>query len=306
MIADGLTLDQIEVFLAVVDTGSFSAAARRLNRAQSAVTYAVQRLEAQVGSPLFDRAAYRPTLTEAGRALLPRARRIAEEVGRFRVQAAGLAGGLEAELAIVIDSMMPMDGFIEALRQFQAEFPTVQTRLYVESLGATAARVLNGDCQLGLALALGSESELLRHAPVTTVALRHVAAATHPLARLDRPLTPEDVRDEVQLVLTDRSPLTAGRDHGVFSTQTWRLADLGAKHALLLAGLGWGSMPSHMVEEDLRQGRLVQLHSADWEGVTTQPTLPASLIWRHDTVFGVAGRWMRDRLSTPRPEAEAA
>src|SRR5690349_6356906 len=115
MIGDGLTLDQLQVFLTVAETGSFSAAARALNRAQSAITYAVQKLEAQTGAVLFDRADYRPTLTDAGRALLPRARRIADEVGQFKLQARGVAGGLEAELPIVVDSMFPMDCFIEAL-----------------------------------------------------------------------------------------------------------------------------------------------------------------------------------------------
>ncbi len=68
---DGLTLDQFAVFVTVVEEGSFSAAARKLNRAQSAITYTVQALEAQTGTDLFDRSAYRPTLTPAGRALVP-------------------------------------------------------------------------------------------------------------------------------------------------------------------------------------------------------------------------------------------
>ena len=95
---DSLTLDQIRIFLTVADTGSFSKAAKQLNRAQSAVTYGIQKLEAQFGIPLFDRTAYRPALTEAGRALLPRARRIAEETNAFRDTARSLASGLEAEL----------------------------------------------------------------------------------------------------------------------------------------------------------------------------------------------------------------
>ena len=99
---DSLTLDQIQILLTVVDEGSFSRAAKKLNRAQSAVTYGIQKLEAQIGIPLFDRTAYRPALTEAGRTLLLRARRIAEETNAFRDAARSLASGLEAELTIVL------------------------------------------------------------------------------------------------------------------------------------------------------------------------------------------------------------
>src|SRR3712207_2284264 len=110
---DALSLDQFQVFAAVVDEGSFSAAARRLNRAQSAVTYAIQKLEEQSGAELFDRSAYRPALTEAGRALLPRVRRILEEVDAFRTQARGISGGLEPELSMVVDAMFPMSCFVQ-------------------------------------------------------------------------------------------------------------------------------------------------------------------------------------------------
>jgi DNA-binding transcriptional LysR family regulator len=88
---DALTLDQIRVFLSVVDAGSFPKAAKSLQRAQSAITYAIRKLEAEIGVQLFDRSAYRSVLTPAGRALLTRARRIAEEAGAFREQARGLA-----------------------------------------------------------------------------------------------------------------------------------------------------------------------------------------------------------------------
>jgi DNA-binding transcriptional LysR family regulator len=148
--SDSLTLDQIRIFLAVADAGSFSKAAKQLNRAQSAVTYAIQKLEAQFSIPLFDRTAYRPALTEAGRALLPRARRISEETNAFRGTARSLASGLEAELTIVVDSMFPMHAVVEALRSFTATFPTVPPRVYVQSLGAAAELVLDGTCMIGL------------------------------------------------------------------------------------------------------------------------------------------------------------
>src|SRR5246127_275795 len=135
---DALTLDQIRVFLSVVDEGSFPKAAKSLRRAQSAVTYAIRKLEAETGVPLFDRSGYRSVLTPAGRALLVRARRIAEEAVAFRDQARGLASGLEPELCIVLDALYPMPQMFDALRAFTEEFPTVPPRLLVASLGEAA------------------------------------------------------------------------------------------------------------------------------------------------------------------------
>ncbi len=128
---DGLSLDQIEVLLSVVENGSFSGAGRALNRAQSAITYAIQRLEEQVGAPLFNRDAYRPVLTDAGRALLPQARRILAEIQAFRIQAAGISGGLEPELTLVLDSMFPIQRVLPLLRAFRGQFPSVRPRIYV-------------------------------------------------------------------------------------------------------------------------------------------------------------------------------
>lgn len=290
---DALTLDQFQVFAAVAEAGSFSAAARKLNRAQSAVTYAVQKLEEQIGAELFDRAAYRPTLSEAGRALLPRVHRILSEVADFRIQARGIAGGLEGELSIVVDAMFPMPTLLDALRDFQAGFPSVQTRIYVESLGAAVQAVIDRTADLGLIFKLGDYPELIYH-PVAEIELTPVAAPGHPLAGLAGPIDREMVRDQVQLVLTDRTTLTEGRDHGVVAVRTWRLADLGAKHAMLLAGLGWGGMPRHMVADDLAAGRLVELDMAD---KSDWPRLQMEVVARRDKALGPAGRWMAERLS---------
>src|SRR5258707_4290022 len=186
--SDGLTLDKIRIFIAVADAGSFSKAAKRLNRAQSAVTYGIQKLEAQFGIPLFDRTAYRPGLTEAGRVLLPRARRIAEEINDFRDSARSLASGLEAELTIVLDSMFPMPAVVEALRAFTAKFPTVPPRIYVQSLGAAAELVLDGTCMIGFLSLYFSDMALLKRFPLLTIELVTVVAPNHPLAALDGPI----------------------------------------------------------------------------------------------------------------------
>ncbi|KQS03581.1 LysR family transcriptional regulator [Sphingomonas sp. Leaf357] len=292
---DSLTLDQIQIFLAIVDEGSFSRAAKRLNRAQSAVTYGIQKLEAQFDLPLFDRAAYRPQLTEAGRTLLVRARRIAEEAGAFRDTARSLASGLEAELTIVLDAMFPVPLVVPALQAFTARFPTVPPRIYVDSLGAATELVLNGTGMIGLLPMMFTDMALLRRFPLTTIELVPVVAAGHPLAAIAGMIATTDLHAHVQLVLTDRSTATAGRDFGVLSGRTWRIADLGAKQAMLLAGLGWGNMPAHMIAEDVKRGRLIVIKPAEWHPENARVVMSGAYL--ADRTLGPAGTWMVQHLA---------
>jgi DNA-binding transcriptional LysR family regulator len=292
---DALTLDQIQIFLAIVDEGSFSKAAKRLNRAQSAVTYGIQKLEAQIDMPLFDRTAYRPTLTEAGRTLLLRARRIAEETNAFRDSAKSLASGLEAELTIVLDSMFPMHAVVDALKAFTERFPTVPPRVYVQPLGAATELLLNGTCMIGLLQFIFTDLPVLKRFHLLTVDLIPVVAPHHPLAALDGPIETHVLQRHVQLVLTDRSAMTAGRDYGVLSGQTWRLADLGAKHSMLLAGLGWGNMPAHLVEDDIARGRLKIIRPVAFDARATRLVMGGA--YRADQQLGPAGQWMIEYLS---------
>ena len=304
MLLHGLSLDQLQVFVSVAESGSFSAAARRMNRAQSAVTYAVQKLEQQLGLPLFDRSGYRPVLTEAGSALVPRALHIVNEVGAFSDQARGIAQGLEAELVLVVDAMFPMARIVAALRDFGREYPTVPTRIFVASMGSTLDLVSDGFCILGIGLVFAAESSTdLVVQPIETVEMVAVAAASHPLAQIGRPIGKEELERHVQLVLTDPSGRTAKRDHGVLSRRTWRLADLGAKHAMLLGGLGWGGMPRHMVEADIASGRLVLIQPEGW-GRDTNLHLAVGLIHRRDRALGPAARWLCDWLVSGKRESE--
>lgn len=293
--SDSLTLDQIEILLAVVDAGSFSKAAKKLNRAQSAVTYGIQKLEAQFGIALFDRSAYRPVLTEQGQTLLLRARRIAEEANAFRDTARSLASGLEAELTIGLDSMFPMPAVVDALRAFTGKFPTVPPRVYVQPLGAAAELVLDGTCVIGLLPVLFGDIARLRRFPLLTIDLIPVAAPDHPLARIDGPIDMHVVREHVQLVLSDRSTLSSGRDFGVLSRRTWRLADLGAKQSMLLAGLGWGNMPAHLVKDDIDQGRLKVIHPVEFDAKTAQIVMYGAYL--NDRRLGPAGQWMVEHLA---------
>lgn len=286
------TLDQLKVFVTVVDVGSFAGAARRLGRATSVISYAIANLEAQLGVSLFDRQSTRlPQLTEAGRAVLAEARTIHNGIDGLRAKVKGLLRGLEAEIHLALDVMLPAPRVVDALKAFRAEFPTVTLRLHIEALGAVTQMVLNRDAVLGVSGPLDAGIAGINRIAVGSVELIPVAASDHPLARAgENP--PGAGRDHVQLVLTDRSPLTQGREFAVLGTRTWRLADLGSKHMLLREGIGWGNMPIPMIQEDLENGRLVRLNMPDAKG----GAYSLEAIYRTDTPPGPAGRWLIERF----------
>ena len=286
------TLDQLRIFLAVADEGSFNRAARKLGRALSVVSYGIAALEGQLGVVLFRREGSRkPELTDAGRALLADARAVSDEADGLVARARGIRQGLETEVALAVDVMVPSSTVAGVLRNFQDVFPTVNLRLHVEALGAVAALVLDRRADLAIAGPDIIDLPELQRREVGSVELVPVAAPGHPLAELSE-IPPGETGKHLQLVLTDRSPLTEGREFSVLSPRTWRLADLGAKHALLLEGIGWGNMPRHAVKDDLAAGRLVALCLPE----APQIRYLLHALWRSDSRPGPATTWMLEAL----------
>jgi DNA-binding transcriptional LysR family regulator len=293
---DGITLDQFRTFIAAADEGSFSGAGRRLRRAQSVVSQTLATMEGQLGIQLFDRTGRVPVLTDAGRALLPEARAVAGNVDAFKARARGLAGGLEAELAVVIDVMLPTRVLTHAVADFSARFPEVPLRLYVEALGAVLHPILEGNCAFGIIGTLPDVPGSIVRERLMEVQMVPVASRAHPLARRSAPLTVKDLAGHVQLVLTDRTNLSQGIEFGVVSAKPWRLADLGAKHAFLKAGMGWGGMPLDLVQADIDAGALVILDVVEVPRKGMWLTLSAA--FQADAPPGPAGRWLIERIKT--------
>lgn len=291
---DGVSLDQLRTFIAAVDEGSFSAAARKLNRVQSAVSGWIGGLEAQVGVTLFDRTGRFPKLTPEGVLLLADARHIVSGVDTLKARAKLMASGLESELAVVVDVFVPTAIVAATAKAFASRFPLTPLRLFVEGLGAAYQPVLDGRCSLGVLATLPLTFPSLVSEPLGEVPLISVAAPGHPLAKFGRRIPKRELRKHVQLVLTDRSDLMAGRDYGVVSPSTWRLADLSTKYAFLKDEVGWGGMPLHMVENDIVSGTLVVLDVDDMPRGGFMLTMSA--YHQASEPPGPAGRWFIDQL----------
>lgn len=283
------TLDQLRIFIVVAEHGSFGAAAGAMGRAVSAVSYGIAQLEAQLGLTLFAReGSRRPVLAAAGEGLLAEARGIADGVDALLAKARSLHAGLEASIGLVIDVMVPGEVTARVLGEFRRMFPTVALTLNIEGLGAVAACLIDKEAQLAIGGPVTADHPELERQVIGEIDLVPVAAPSHPLARAG--VQPGESRQHLQLVLTDRSRLTDGQEFSVLSPATWRLGDLGAKHSLLIEGLGWGNMPRHMIAGDLAAGRLVELDLPEKPGAQYR----LSALWRRDARLGPAASWLID------------
>ncbi|HEY4443609.1 MAG TPA: LysR family transcriptional regulator [Steroidobacteraceae bacterium] len=290
---DGVSLDQLRTFIAAADEGSFSAAGRRLRRAQSVVSQSLANLEGQLGVKLFNRGARFPTLTDQGRALLADARAVAGNIDLFKARAKRLAGGLEPELSVAVDVVFPLAPFTAAVAAFQKEFPSTLLRFDVES-SAVIEPVLDGRCAVGVMASSQVAPPQLTRERLLTITAPAVVSPQHPLATYGGPIPMGVLAEHIQLVHADPSDLSRAGGFGLLSPRVWRLSHLGAKHAFLRAGLGFGVMPLHMIEADLASGALVQISadSAPSEGYL----IAMSAVYRTDSPPGPAGRWFIDRL----------
>jgi DNA-binding transcriptional LysR family regulator len=291
---DGVSLDQLRTFIAAADEGSFSAAGRRLRRAQSVVSQTLANLEGQLGVKLFDRCGHLPVLTDQGRALLDDARAVAGDVDLLKARAKSLAGGLEPELSVAVDIMFPDATFTHAVGAFQKEFPATLLRFDMES-SAVIEPVLNGRCAIGVVGSWAPAPPQLTLETLLTVRVPMVVSPSHPLASRRGRIPIAALAEHVQISHIDTCDLSrAFGEARARYPKFWCLSHLGAKLAFLRAGFGFGGMPLHAIEEDLSSGALIEITPED--APPGGHVVEMGAVYRTDSPPGPAGRWFIDRL----------
>lgn len=294
MTHDPATLDQLRVLVTIADTGSFSAAGRRLHRVQSAVSHAVAAVEEQLGVALFDRSSRTPVLTAAGRSVVAIARDVCARADDLRRLADALGRREEPLLEVAVDVLYPVTALASACRGFSERWPAVQLRLHTDTLGSVSERVRAGTCRFGV---VGPAADVrgLVVSHLGRIRMVPVVAPSHALCAEPGPMTSERLAEHVQVVLSERTTDVPTPDQAVLSSRTWRVHDLHTKRALLLEGLGWGNLPTTLVADDLGSGRLVQLRPSAWppDGIS----LSLAVVTRPDSSVGPAAQWLVDRLA---------
>lgn len=297
------TLDQLLVLEAIAETGSFAGAARQLGRVPSAVSHTVARLEEALGVELFDRSGHRARLSAAGHRIREGAAEVLAAARRLDQLAHGLQDGWEPTLQVVADGALPTAPVLRALRRFLDEDHPTQVRLDIEFRQGVLDRFTDDGADLMLALGL-EEAEGCVTVPLPPVPMVLVVGAGHPLARCAAP-DRRALDGHAELLVRDSSPRVAAGAEAWFGGRSRKvhLSDFPTKRRALLESLGFGWMPVHMIDGDLRAGTLVALAL---DGEPARWTWQPLLVRRADRLPGPAARRFMALLAEEHGQAAAS
>ncbi|MGV8916400.1 MAG: LysR family transcriptional regulator [Pseudomonas sp.] len=284
------SLEQIRLFVSVAEQRSFSAVARDMKRAQSAVSSAIALLETDLGVSLFERSSGRqPRLTEAGGALLEEARELLRQCERLDGRALALMRGQEASLRLALDEAMPYQPVLDSLEALAERYPSVEVQLASGAQGDVARKLIERRADLGLLFNHEQMPEALERRVLGSVEMVTVCAVGHPLVSESRVGRQQLGRHRQLLITPQQSGYPGGEQ---ISAQVWRADSFYVMAELLMRGLGWAWLPRHVVQYPAYQNLMVELNS-DW----TPPALVVEMVWRRDEPLGPAARWLAESFA---------
>lgn len=220
---------------------------------------AVKTLESELGLSLLDRSGYRVALTEAGRAFDSHLRRFLGEFEILRKHAAQLAMGREMELRVVVGDLCPIPQTLRMLRRFFRRYPDTRLHLYFEAISGPWERLFDDEADL-IIHHVNKTDPRLEFFDFCTVRLIPVVAPGFLGVPVKRTTSPSDMRGHVQCVIRDTARHSPTRDfYLVEGARTITVSDQLTKKEIIMQGMGWGHMPSFMIGNELRSGRLISI-----------------------------------------------
>lgn len=250
------TLEQWRMLKAVVDAGGFAKAAELVHKSPSSINHAVQKLQIQLGVALLEVRGRKAELTPAGEAMLRRAEHLLEEAARMEGVARAMAQGVESEVALAVDQLVPQDAVIDALERFSRRFPNTRIQLHETLLDGGPELLRQGrvDMLLGPSVPSGFLGE-----PVGQIRMVCIAHAHHPLAHAGKRLSLHDLRSHRQVVVRDSSESHAGEGGWLDAERRWTVDHISTALRIVLAGFAFAWLPECAARDGLDKGSLVEL-----------------------------------------------
>jgi len=254
-----VTLEQWKALVSVVDSGGYEKAAEALSKSQSSVTYAVQKLQSQLGVKAFEVKGRKAVLTPTGQFLYRRAQVLLEEAAATERAAKKLSAGWEAEIGIAVDMAFPVWLLLECLRRFGEESPHTRIELVESVLGGSSEALLRGQVQLAITGIMPPGFVGERLVPIPFMPAAH---PEHPLHKLGRPLTMQDLRAHRQLVVRESDSRRATRLR-LEAAQRWTVTHMTTSIGAASRGFGYGWYPEYRIRDEIAAGILKPLPLRD-------------------------------------------
>jgi DNA-binding transcriptional LysR family regulator len=290
-----ISLEALEVLDAIARKGSFAAAAEALYRVPSAITYAVRRLEDDLGVRLFDRSGHRAELTEAGAELLREGRHLLRAAGELESRVKRVATGVETELSIAVDDLFSMQAIYPVLNDFYAQGLGTRIRLLREVYGGSWDALVSGRADISIgAPGEGPPGGGYTMRVLGMVEFDFAVAPHHPLAALPEPLQNHDIQQYRSISAADSSRNLPPRTSGILSGQdVLTVPDICSKLEAQISGLGVGYLPRPLAEKYANAGKLVIKQVAE-----PKPQVTSHLAWRtqNGSKGGKAQQWLLKQL----------
>lgn len=302
---EGLTLYQLQCFDAVATEGGFQPAAEKLRRTQPTVFAAVKNLEAQLGLTLLDRSGYRVALTEAGRAFHDHVRVFLLELRGLKNHASQLAMGEESELRVVIGDLSPVRETLALLRGFFDDHPATRLHLHVEAIAGPWERLFDGEADL-IIHHIDKAEPRLEYIDLCAVKLVPVVAPGFLNMPISAEITPEQMRGYVQCVIRDTARHIARPNYYIIEgAQTWTVGDQLMKKEIILQGAAWGHLHDYLIQNELRDGRLLSIGGRHLQGGRIEITAARRRDLPHGPIANRLWQYLRGAAADFRIDSEA-
>lgn len=254
-----MTYDQLLTLDAVIKAGSFKAASERLHKSQPSISIAIKKLEEEFQMKLFSRDAYRPKLTREGEAFYEKSKLALFHMQSLNALGEELAMGVEPEVRVGMDAICPGNLVYCNLKNFFQSYPQTNLHLSVDVISGTKEKLINGDIQIGIMNVniLESDMELFDHYPLAISEMIPVISSSHSQGIVSNV---EELKLIPQVII-ESTGSDKSKSYGILEGgRKWTVNDILTKKEIIIAGLGWGGLPDHMIREQLDSGELLPIN----------------------------------------------